>query len=215
MLFLRRCGGIGTPAEPPHQRLPNGTGEASGGRPGHPISGHSGLGQTLWPQVPVAALMRLSPNGRKLVGRHPRRQIVTIRLDLAVAVSGHKQSISDRPEAELPCFVLLTLSVPATSRTESPSWKSSAACFSTGGRKSKSSHRTPAVSSAEIASSFASNGAAASPQPDSAVFKVNFESRTLFRRVILRSSQSDDRVESVLTSRRAALPPVCTRVMDE
>jgi hypothetical protein len=47
MLFLRRCGGMGTPAEPPHQRLRNGTGEASGGRPNVPFLGCLAVGTDL------------------------------------------------------------------------------------------------------------------------------------------------------------------------
>jgi hypothetical protein len=36
-----------TPAEPPHQRLPNGTGEASGGRPSVPFLGRLAVGTAL------------------------------------------------------------------------------------------------------------------------------------------------------------------------
>ena len=47
------------------------------------------------------------------------------------------------------------------------------------------------------------------------LFKMDFESGTLLGRVILGPAQGDDRIESVLTLRRAALPTVCPRVMDE
>jgi hypothetical protein len=56
--------GLGAPAEPLHPRLPNGTGRASGAVPtSHPMG--NGTGTTLWPQVPVAALIRLSPEWAK------------------------------------------------------------------------------------------------------------------------------------------------------
>jgi hypothetical protein len=38
---------LGNPAEPPHQRLPNGTGEASGGRPSVPFLGRLAVGTDL------------------------------------------------------------------------------------------------------------------------------------------------------------------------
>jgi hypothetical protein len=84
---------------------------------------------TLWRQVQVAALIGCQPwMGEKLIGGDPRCWIVTIRTDLVVAVSRHKQRISDCPESESPCFSVTNSQGPATSRIESPSLKSCAAC---------------------------------------------------------------------------------------
>jgi hypothetical protein len=49
--------GMSTPAEPPHQRLPNGTREASGGASQRSHSVAVGTGTTLWRQVQVTALI--------------------------------------------------------------------------------------------------------------------------------------------------------------
>jgi hypothetical protein len=58
--FSAAVHGSSTPAEPLHQRLPNGTGEASGGRPKGPTVWRSGQRQ-----VHVAALIGLSPGWPK------------------------------------------------------------------------------------------------------------------------------------------------------
>jgi hypothetical protein len=57
-----------TPAEPPHQRLPNGTGEASGGRLNVPRLWVIGTGTTPKPQVEVAAPIDLSSGEEVQVG---------------------------------------------------------------------------------------------------------------------------------------------------
>jgi hypothetical protein len=43
-------------------------------------------------------------DGQNLLGRDPRRQVVTIRPDFVLVMSEHKQSIRNSPETESPCL---------------------------------------------------------------------------------------------------------------
>jgi hypothetical protein len=88
-----------TPAEPPHQRLPNGTGEASGGRPNFPRLWASGLGQSIQPQARVATLIDLSPGWAKSARSLPTvRSVNTVirhRVPKEVPAHRWRQFISD------------------------------------------------------------------------------------------------------------------------
>ena len=115
-----------------------------------------------------------------------------------------------------PASLLLIRSVAATSRTVIPSPNNSAARINIGGFRSEEDQRMPllSISVQGLQPCFKWHGSSRI-HPIAQFFKMNFESCSLFRRIILRSSQRYHRIERILPSRCASLSAIRSGMMNE
>ena len=130
-------------------------------------------------------------------------------------MAGHKQSISHSPETESPCFSLTDSQRPGDLSNLKSFFEKLRGLLQHGRTQVViQPSNTRFISQSRIKFRLKRKSAVAvNPIPQ--LLKMHFELSALFRRVIFGSAQGNDRIESVLTPRRAALPTVRAGVMDE